>query len=208
MKQFTSKSSKTFGLFLIILIVTSCKNEAEKTLPTDETEVNMVSTQKESTAKIYNLKGDCDSFIQGIDFSSLCVTEQKQLEYEVENSSGIRCQYEILKDNWKEETHFVITWKDYANYETEKIEMDQLLTKNSFQKTGKRLYKKTKKIANLGDDAYIGYEEIGGGSDKNLSIILYNVAVSIKTNTSAENCLSSDDELLKLGKLIIDKIKK
>lgn len=85
--------------------------------------------------------------------------------------------------------------------------MDQLLTKGAFQKTGKRLYKKTKKIDNLGQDAYIGYEGLGVGNDKNLSVIFNNVTVSIRTISIKENCLSSDDELLKLGRLIVDRIK-
>ena len=192
--------SKFSFLLLLDLLFSSCDNKKNENS-------NDSPSKNENSRVIYERNGDCDTFIQGIDFSSLCVTSNKLLEYEVEFPSKIRCQYQILKDDWKQETHFVITWKDYANYSKEKMEMDQLLTKNAFQKTGKRLYEKTKKIDNLGDDAYIGYEEIDGSQDKHLAINLNNVTVRISTNWIDDNCLSSDDELLKLGRLIIDRIK-
>lgn len=207
------KALQLQALFIlsILFFITSCGSNSDEASSKSESLEGKVELTKEvgkNESVIYSRDGDCDSFIKGIDFSSLCVTEEAELAYEIENSSDIRCQYRILKENWQEETHFVITWKDYASYDAEKIEMDQLLTTVAFQKTGARLYPETKKINDLGDDAYIGYEEQDGSQEKHLAIILNNVSINISTNWIDENCLSTDAELLKLGRLIIDKIKK
>ncbi|MBL4593217.1 MAG: hypothetical protein JKX68_05295 [Flavobacteriales bacterium] len=191
-------------LALSLSILVSCGENTNKKANNSDPEYSHNETiiEKQDTDKVYVINGDCDSFIKGIDFSSSCFTEKQHPEYKNDMSVKGRCQYQFSDDK----ICVVIVHKDYSTYDSEKIEMDKLLTQGAFQKTGKRLYAKTKQIDNLGDDAYIGYESIGSGNDTKLAIILSNVSVSI--NVENESCLSSDDELLKFGKLIIEQIKK
>lgn len=198
-----NKTQKIYILSILLAsMFSSCGNQtAEKSNDPDSIE-NKNIIEEESTVVSYPITGDCEVFINAIDFSSLCFTEGVSpilnIDFSSTDTFGRRCQYKFSND----EVSFVIIHKDYTKYSAEKIEMDQLITKSSFQKTGERLYGKTKKIDNLGDDAYIGYE----GEDTKLKIVLSNVSISIEANK--ESCLSSESEIIKLGQLFINQIKK
>jgi hypothetical protein len=186
---------------LFALALSSCGENSEEKTPVSEQQQDTTENEEKNDLIIYTID-NCDSFIEGIDFSSLCFTEEQHPAYKNNMSGERRCQYQLLDD----QVTFVVVHKDYANYDSEKIEMDQYLTKASFQRTGKMLYAKTKKITTLGEDAYIGYEQTGGDSDVSLHIRFSNIAITIEVDP--ECCGSSDEEILKLGQLLVDHIKK
>lgn len=76
MLKLFSQHQNTLRNILILFLVVSCKNEPKNPDTSKPEEKNTVIENTNSDI-IYSIKGDCDSFIQGIDFSSLCVTEQK-----------------------------------------------------------------------------------------------------------------------------------
>lgn len=191
---------------LLTLIFSSCggnkKERTNNSIP--EENKNTQVSKKEERLIIYSRNGDCDSFIKAIDFSSLCFTEKQHPEYEKHNQSkGIRCQFQLSD----EKIIITIIHKDYTNFDAEKIEMDQLLSKGVLEKSikNKRAYTNAKKIDNLGDIAYIGYNKNGENENK-LGIVLNNVTVSIEVNGAS--CSATDNELIKMGHLIIEQIKK
>lgn len=73
-----SKMLKTYFLITItVLVFTSCgdkKNKDSDTSTLAKTKNETVIEDKNTTV-VYKLKDDFDSFKQGIDFSSLCITD-------------------------------------------------------------------------------------------------------------------------------------
>lgn len=197
--------------FLVVFsafIMTSCGDEPIVESSANEPEENgteSVSKTKNSEI-IYRRDFDCDSFIEGIDFSSLCITDEKQFEYVLRRWIDFTCQYVILNDSMEDETTITISYKDYDNFEAEKIEEDKLNAIGLLQRQAKFLYESSKLIDDLGDAAYIGTTAVGGKT-KFLKILLNNVTVRVKTLNFEENCLSTDEELIKLGGLILDRIR-
>lgn len=200
------KNKQPFYVLTILFtfLLSSCGNNTKEKTSNVESEEGTEQIQKKNndTDIIYSLKGDCESFYKTIDYSSLCFSEKDYDENNINTNAIGRCQFDFLEGQIK----VSIIHKDYANFDSEKIEMDKLLTKGAFQKTAKRLYKSTKQIDELGDDAFIAYQSIPNGDDVKLGILLNNVTVSIIVEK--KSCASSDDELIKFGKLIIEQIKK
>ena len=189
--------------------MTSCGDEpiVDSSASVSEGNDSEPLSKTKNTAVIYKRDGGCDTFMQSIDFSSLCLTDEKQLDFYIETWTEFTCQHLILDDNREQVTSIVVSYTDYNSSETEKMERDQLNAKSQLLRSAKYLFKSSMLIDNLGDGAYIGTSAAGGGNVKVMKILLNNVTVLVKTLNLEENCLSTDEELIKLGRLILDRIK-
>jgi len=197
------------GFFL-----TSCgnkTNEKSSDIETLENKTEVTNTNK-VTDVIYSPNKDCKSFVESLDLSSLCFTEEKIPEYEVEGSKNTRCQFEITPNDNSNDIHMSITYSDYENsiYSQDgDTEMAKMMFEKTFDKLkSSQLYTKSTDVNDLGDAAYIGYNE--GNNQKALAVRVSNVSFTIQLGRTDEkkSCILSDAELIKFGRLVLAGIKK
>lgn len=207
---YSMRNTPLYILVAFVLVITSCEDSQQR----DLNESNQsTSPKKQSTAKktadvIYSPNGDCEDFIQSLDFSSLCFTEKTTPEYRVEISGDRNCQYEFNTDNGNGEVHMSIVFSDYGGPEEQ--EMRKYIFEQVFKqkKKSKIQYTKFTDVKNLGDDAFIGYNE--NYNEKSLAVRISNVSFTIKIDQTDTDisCLTANNELIKFGQMVIDAIQK
>lgn len=209
------KAFQLQALFIFsALLFTSCGNKTDENSGDSEVSENTTETTSKSADSdvIYSRKGDCDSFMQSLDLSSLCFTDEKVPEYEVEISQERNCQYEITPNDNNSDIHISILFSDYENSifsDDEDPDMPKIMFKETFKqkRKSKVLYSKTTDVNDLGDDAFIGFNSMN--KTKELAVRLSNVSFTIHLGRtdSKKSCLMSDSELIKFARLILDGIK-
>lgn len=96
------KKNQQFGSLLLMLafVITSCGSGADKDANSSDSgnqETNTeLSKEKKVPDVIYSPKGDCAYLLESLDLSSLCFTDEKVPEYEVERSQDGSCQFVLL----------------------------------------------------------------------------------------------------------------
>lgn len=202
------------GILIILAatILASCGDNNSIVDATENKAAQEQTTGKTESDKTYSRKGDCDSFIKSLDFSSLCFTEKVTPEYRVEISGERNCQFEFYADDKSGDIHMSITFSDYSKSIFAKdgdLEMAKTMFIETFKKkrTSKMFYTRSNAIKDLGDDAFIGYND--NRNEKTLCVRISNVSFTIQLNQidTKKTCLLSDDELVKLGQIVVDGIK-
>jgi hypothetical protein len=166
-----------------------------------------------SSVKTYAPTGDCEALIQSFDLSSLCFTDEKIPEYRVESAGERACQFEFTPTDYTNDIHMSITYSDYENSifaSEDDPDMPRVMFEETFKKkrNSQMFYTKSTDVADLGDDAFIGYNE--NRNEKALCVRVSNVSFTIQLNQTHEKttCLLTDEELVKFGRIVVDKIKK
>lgn len=192
------------AITITICLLTSCKNSNENT--TDESSPLKSITEKtgnDPKAKVYSFDKNCVEFFKGIDFSSLCFTDSKTPEYKDNDMDmdGRRCQYHLADD----QLTFAVTYGSmYKDIPKENLVEAYQGAIEGHKLKSKLMFKEIKEIEGLGDYAAIGTNAMDG-TFKNLDIFLSNVSISIAVE--AGFCGTSDEELIKMGTLLLDYVK-
>ncbi|WP_028375069.1 hypothetical protein [Leeuwenhoekiella sp. MAR_2009_132] len=201
----TFKFSKLlFLLGAVSASLTYCKNNTEDKAKIDEVieykDVEQTSSAKDS--KLYSLTTSCPDMINAIDFSTLCFTDEKNPPYTTGDMSSMnnRCQI-TLADGALE---LGILFKDYSGLNSEEIQMRNEAEKQAFMQMNKMEFKNAKSIKNLGDYAILNEAYLNDPDLKRLSIRLNNISIVIESNKNF--CAGSDEELEKMGKLVLASI--
>ncbi|MFI8380298.1 hypothetical protein [Leeuwenhoekiella sp. NPDC079379] len=197
-------------LKLLILVVfvsvslTFCKSNNDEKAKIEEAQ-EYIDAEENSTAKdskLYSLTTSCPDLIKAIDFSSLCFTDEKNPPYTTGDMSSMnnRCQI-TLADG---ELVLGILFKDYSGLDSEEIQMRNEAEKQAFMQMNKMEFKNAKVLKNLGDYAILNEAYLNDPDLKRLSIRLNNLSITIETNKNF--CTGSNEELEKMGKLVLESI--
>ncbi|WP_298474794.1 hypothetical protein [uncultured Maribacter sp.] len=201
-------------LILTILFSTffiGCK-EAKKENVTTNSEKSTLHIEQDKPDIYFEKNASCSSFINAIDFSSLCFSTNKTPDYDLKSPETANiCKYNISTSENSKNISITLTFFDYNSggfNGRQKPQQVRELIENSFDKRKKntQLFA-SYKDASLGDKAFFTFNE--AKTNKALHFRIGNVQAFIEILNNNENpCYSSDAELLKLGKLILNNLKK
>ncbi|MGO4921615.1 hypothetical protein [Maribacter spongiicola] len=152
--------------------------------------------------ELYGLTKDCDALLSGIDFSSFCFTQEKNPSYRTGDMSFSENRCQITLADGKIELSII--FKDYSGNSPDEIKMRNAAEKEAFLLTNKMEFKKSKNIEKLGDYAVINEGHLSNPNLKRLSLRKNNLGIYLETDIGF--CSSSDKELEKMGRLILESI--
>jgi len=196
---------------LVFLLVYGCKEQQQENTKINSGSSVVEEEQMDVTDELYSLNGTCEDFIRRLDFSSFCFSENKTPKYRLVQNNETNCQFELYDLNNYQNIHLTIAFADF--YKPMGNEVQPELRKNIFMK----LFEKNKRqrmlpaeaieISNLGDDAYIGYNQSQSHKEQYLGVRKGNVSFTFvfehgKTKAN-QSCVSSKEDIVKIGKLVL-----
>ena len=199
---------KTNYLLILIVLTTlfiSCKNDSKSEHSDKKNNIATekdVSEEKNQNKKEYTLNSDCKALFKSIDFSSFCFSENKTPKFEVGNNYGVssRCQYRVYSDKGNFDFLILIsTSPDKFKELITRIELNKKVLKS----TG---FNKITDLKNLGDSAYIAYNE--ESQIKEIHVVSNNLTIKVELSNidKHKSCLYEDTELERLIKLILESL--
>ncbi|PRP66370.1 hypothetical protein [Nonlabens agnitus] len=204
-KLIQQKSVIIIGTIILLGLSYSCGNSKEQESDSllEYTEDDLENSSSE-VAKVYTFNQDCKATIENMDFSSLCFSDEKTPAYKIGEMSnfGNRCQFELADGQLR----FALVYRDYSEVAPDEVAMANQAFQQSHQKTAEMMYKKLNSVKDLGDYAFIGADSIDNSDEKVLEILVSNVLISIAADP--EYCGFSDEELIKLGRILTAYVKK
>lgn len=188
-------------IFFLCFSFISCNNKNEKNKNTILNENDEKAINTDNT-KIYSLIKDCPETFKKINFSSLCFTDENTPIYKTGDMSFMknRCQY-TLADG---QIELAIVFKDYSNTKSEEVNDRLNAEKKAYMMTEKMMYKKNEIVEDFNYYAVISENSLSNPNVKKLTILFNNIAIYIETDKN--NCTAKDDELLKMGQLVLESI--
>jgi hypothetical protein len=179
-------------------------NTARDDSPNNEVEINYTKTES------------CEAFIASIDFSSFCFTSKETTKYRLIQNSETNCQYQLYNDKSYQNIDFSIAFANFNKLFGKEPQPE--LAKNIFltvykkNKRTRMIPSGSKEIKNLGDDAYIGFNQSEDHKEQYLGVRVGNVVFTFVfqhgENLSSQSCMEAEEDLIKIGKLVVDAITK
>jgi len=199
---------KTNYLLIFIVLTTiflSCKNDSKNehsnkknNIPTEKD----VSEEENQNKKEYTINSDCKAFFESIDFSSFCFSEDKTPKFDIGNNYGVssRCQYRVYSD--KGNFDFLILVSTSPDKFKDLITRFEL-NKKVLKSTG---FNKITDLNNIGDGAYIAYNE--QSQIKEIHLVSNNLTIKVELLDveKLKSCLYENTELERLVKLILESV--
>lgn len=205
-------------LFCLIAITTlsACKEDSAKKPNTNNTDQVTNSDDSQTDEAVTYVKTEnCDDFIAGIDFSSFCFTTKKTPKYRLIQDTEKSCQYQIYNDKGHQNIQFSIAFADYYNNPKMEPELVKQISLTAFKSKKNRRTSnipEAKTITGLGDDAYIGFNRSVDNREQYLGVSVGNVSFTFVFQHGKElayqSCMASDEDLKRIGQLVIDNLKK
>ncbi|WP_397362308.1 hypothetical protein [Olleya sp. R77988] len=186
-------------LLAIVLMQFSCGSESKKTTDTIIQDLNKKkqSMTKKASKKITKL--NCEDYFKNADYSSICFSNSKTLDYTILSSTDLGCTFRFEKvENFDEYFDVNVT-----TYKTEKD------CKAIYNIVLMEMSDDLETIDNLGDMA--GIEKVDAvGSNISLYIKHGYSFIQIQANrvvgTRPTPCFYSKDEMVKFAKLFISEL--
>jgi len=167
---------------LMFLLVYSCKEQEhqQKNTKINSTDSIIAEEPQNVAEEIYALNGTCEDFIKSLDFSSFCFSDNKTPKYRLVQSTETNCQFEFFDLNDYQNIHLSIAFANFNKPMGNEAqpELRKIIFMKSFEKNKRQrmLSSEAKAIANLGDDAYIGYNQSQSHKEQYLGVRKGNVS--------------------------------
>ena len=177
----------------------------------DGNEYSTEVDQKKEDETIYVRMGSCDDFISEIDFSSFCFSNGKTPKYRLVQSTDKSCQYQIYDVNGYHTIDFAIAFASFEGFNGNPEVAKQVFLKAFERKKNTRTKNQDSKILkNLGDEAYIGFnnkrDELYLGA--RIGNVSFTLVFHHGKTRSNQSCISDNKDIEQIGALVIDKIAK
>jgi len=206
-----------WGIILFASFLFNSCSEQKKNEKTKNTTSNpfIEETLENENDVLYTMNGNCDDFIARLDFSSFCLTNKKTPKYRLVQNTDTNCQFQLYDDKEYQNIDFSIVFSDFEKPMKKDAEpnpaMAKMLFKTFFKKNiQRRMLKNEKEIPNLGDEAYIGFSE--KKDEQVLGVRAGNVSFRFIFHHGKEiaqqSCMQAEDDLKKLGQMIVENIAK
>ena len=206
-------------LYCLIAFITlnACGDKAKKETNSENiSNTKIVDNEEKEEDVTYVRKDSCDDFISDIDFSSFCFTSKKTPKYRLVRNTETNCQFQIHDDNGYQNIDFSIAFADFNKPFGKEPQPE--LAKNIFVKTFARTKSRrlggseAKEISDIGDEAYIGYNRSQDNKEQYLGVRVGNVTFTFVFHhgkeKSQQSCMEAEEDLINIGKLVIENLTK